>query len=129
MGDIMMSTEYSVYIDGNFYPKNEAKISVFDHGLLYGDGVFEGIRSYDGKVFKLDEHLSRLYQSAKSIDLHIPITFEDRRRGSSKISRQEILLAIYTVLRLLFHRVLGIIPTQASQREISLEAVGVSFER
>ena len=65
-----------IYIDGEFLPKAEAKVSVFDHGLLYGDGVFEGIRSYNGRVFKLDEHLERLYDSAKSIMLQIPIPIE-----------------------------------------------------
>lgn len=62
-----------IYIDGEFVPKKEAKISVFDHGLLYGDGVFEGIRSYKGKVFKLTEHLDRLYESAKTLMLQIPL--------------------------------------------------------
>jgi len=62
-----------VYIDGQFLPKSEAKISVFDHGLLYGDGVFEGIRAYKNLVFCLDEHLDRLYMSARAIALHIPI--------------------------------------------------------
>jgi branched-chain amino acid aminotransferase len=52
--------ELLVYLDGDFVPKSEAKISVFDHGLLYGDGVFEGIRAYNGLVFKLKEHLIRL---------------------------------------------------------------------
>ena len=65
-----------IYIDGEFLPKAAAKVSVFDHGLLYGDGVFEGIRSYNGRVFKLDEHLERLYDSAKSIMLRIPIPIE-----------------------------------------------------
>ena len=69
-----MSKEYDVYIDGKYYPKSEAKISVFDHGLLYGDGVFEGIRAYEGCVFKLDEHIDRLYESAKSIELIIPLS-------------------------------------------------------
>jgi branched-chain amino acid aminotransferase len=62
-----------VYIDGKFYDRSEAKISVFDHGLLYGDGVFEGIRVYNGKVFKLAEHIDRLYRSAKAILLEIPM--------------------------------------------------------
>ena len=62
-----------VYIDGRFYDKDDAKISVFDHGLLYGDGVFEGIRAYNGRVFKLEEHVSRLYASAKTILLNIPM--------------------------------------------------------
>ena len=65
-----------IYIDGEFLPKAEAKVSVFDHGLLYGDGVFEGIRSYNSRVFKLNEHLERLYDSAKSIMLQIPIPIE-----------------------------------------------------
>ena len=61
-----------IYIDGKFYPEEEAKISVFDHGLLYGDGVFEGIRAYEGRVFKLEEHLARLEDSAKAILLKLP---------------------------------------------------------
>src|SRR5881397_2266591 len=69
--------ELSVYVDGKFYPQSEAKVSVFDHGLLYGDGVFEGIRAYNGRVFKLDRHLDRLYHSAKAIDLKIPHTKEE----------------------------------------------------
>jgi branched-chain amino acid aminotransferase len=63
-----------VYINGKLYDKQQAAISVYDHGLLYGDGVFEGIRSYSGKVFRLDEHLDRLWNSAKAILLQIPIS-------------------------------------------------------
>ena len=62
-----------VWIDGQYFEKDEAKISVFDHGLLYGDGVFEGIRAYNGKVFRLAEHVKRLYMSAQAIWMHIPI--------------------------------------------------------
>jgi branched-chain amino acid aminotransferase len=69
-----MPEELLVYIDGKFYPKSEAKISVYDHGLLYGDGVFEGIRAYNGIVFKLKEHIDRLYRSAHPIFLKIPLT-------------------------------------------------------
>jgi len=65
-----------VYVDGQYYPKSEAKISVFDHGFLYGDGVFEGIRAYNGIVFKLKEHVSRLCQSAHVMTLQIPLTKE-----------------------------------------------------
>ncbi|MFA5372727.1 MAG: branched-chain-amino-acid transaminase [Candidatus Omnitrophota bacterium] len=65
-----------IYINGKFYDKENAKISVFDHGLLYGDGVFEGIRAYDRLVFKLKEHIVRLYESAHSIMLKINITQE-----------------------------------------------------
>ncbi|MBI4388207.1 MAG: hypothetical protein HY582_04115, partial [Candidatus Omnitrophica bacterium] len=64
--------EPAIYLNGEFYPKSEAKVSVFDHGLLYGDGVFEGIRSYNCLVFKLKEHLDRLYESAHTIMLQIP---------------------------------------------------------
>jgi len=63
-----------IYVNGEFLDKEDAKISVFDHGLLYGDGVFEGIRVYHGKVFKLKEHIERLYESAKSIYIEIPMT-------------------------------------------------------
>jgi branched-chain amino acid aminotransferase len=66
-----------VYIDGKFYDEKNAKISVFDHGLLYGDGVFEGIRAYNGRVFKLTEHIERLFYSAKAILLEIPMTPKD----------------------------------------------------
>lgn len=72
-----MNAELFVYIDGVYYPKSEAKISVFDHGLLYGDGVFEGIREYNGVVFKLKEHVDRLYRSAHVIELNIPMTKEE----------------------------------------------------
>jgi branched-chain amino acid aminotransferase len=63
-----------VYINGKLFDKGEAKISVFDHGLLYGDGVFEGIRVYNGKVFRLREHVERLYESARSINLEVPLS-------------------------------------------------------
>ena len=69
--------ELMVYVDGKFYPQSEAKISVFDHGLLYGDGVFEGIRAYNGRIFKLDRHMDRFFHSAKAIDLKIPHTKEE----------------------------------------------------
>jgi|SRR5271157_5964873 len=63
-----------IYIDGKFYTKDNAKISVYDHGLLYGDGVFEGIRAYNGRVFRLDEHVDRMYDGAKAIMLTPPVT-------------------------------------------------------
>ena len=65
-----------IYLNGEYVEKEDAKISVFDHGLLYGDGVFEGIRLYDGCVYKLDEHLERLEHSAKAILLDMPMTRE-----------------------------------------------------
>jgi len=63
-----------VYIDGNFVPEEDAKVSIFDHGFLYGDGVFEGIRAYNGRIFRLQEHLDRMFDSAKAIDLEPGIT-------------------------------------------------------
>ena len=70
-------TESLVYIDGEFVPESEAKISVFDHGFLYGDGVFEGIRAYRGVVFKLKEHIDRLYDSARFLRIEIPMSKEE----------------------------------------------------
>ena len=63
-----------VYLNGKFVPKDEARVSVFDHGFLYGDGVFEGIRVYEGNVFRLKPHIDRLYESANTIVLKIPMT-------------------------------------------------------
>ena len=65
------------FIDGEFVPLAEAKVSVFDHGLLYGDGVFEGIRAYKGRIFRLDQHLERLYASASGIQLTIPMSIDE----------------------------------------------------
>jgi branched-chain amino acid aminotransferase len=69
--------EAKIFIDGKFYSEADAKVSVFDHGLLYGDGIFEGIRFYNGRVFRLEQHLDRLWKSARSICLHIPMTREE----------------------------------------------------
>ena len=69
-----------VFIDGEYYSRAEAKVSVFDHGLLYGDGVFEGLRIYNGKVFKLKEHIERLYLSARAILLDVPMGKEDMEK-------------------------------------------------
>src|SRR5690242_1117869 len=66
-----------IYIDGKYLDEKHAKVSVFDHGLLYGDGVFEGIRAYNGRVFKLQEHIERLFYSAKAILLTVPLTHQE----------------------------------------------------
>ncbi len=84
-----MEKELSVYIDGAFYPKSQAKISVFDHGLLYGDGVFEGIRAYNGSVFRLREHVDRLYRSAHMIMLDV----------SSILPKEKMIEAVLETLR------------------------------
>ena len=64
----------TIYLDGSYVPEEQAKVSVFDHGLLYGDGVFEGIRAYHGRVFKLHDHIIRIFESAKTLRLEIPMT-------------------------------------------------------
>ena len=69
-----MKKEPLVYLDGTFVERSKAVVSVFDHGLLYGDGIFEGIRAYGGRVFRLADHIDRLYDSAKSIRLKIPLS-------------------------------------------------------
>jgi len=94
-----------VYIDGKFYPKDEAKISVFDHGFLYGDGVFEGIRAYDGVVFKLKEHIDRLYNSAHAIMLNIPLSKEEMIEAVLETLRRNNLRDAY--IRLVVTRGVG----------------------
>lgn len=84
-----------IYINGEFKKEDEANISVFDHGLLYGDGVFEGIRAYDGKVFKLREHIDRLFDSAKAIDLKCPLKKEELIEAILKILRRNELEDAY----------------------------------
>ena len=75
---------FKICINGKLYDKEDAKISVYDHGLLYGDGVFEGIRSYGGKVFRLEQHLARLWNSAKAIWLEIPMTARGDGQGGQR---------------------------------------------
>lgn len=75
--DAQPKQEMTIFVDGEYLPEAEAKVSVFDHGLLYGDGIFEGIRFYNGRVFKLEEHHDRLWDSARSICLEIPMSREE----------------------------------------------------
>ena len=77
-----------IYIDGSFYDQAEAKISVFDHGLLYGDGVFEGIRFYNDRVFRLDEHVQRLWHSAQAIALELPMSKSELIAATLETIRQ-----------------------------------------
>src|SRR3989338_1834903 len=76
-----------IYINGRFVPRKDAKVSVFDHGLLYGDGVFEGIRSYKRRVFRLEEHMDRLYETAHTPMIKVPLT------------KQQLMAAIVTTLK------------------------------
>ncbi|PIV64838.1 MAG: branched-chain amino acid aminotransferase [bacterium (Candidatus Ratteibacteria) CG_4_10_14_3_um_filter_41_18] len=84
-----------IWLNGKLVPKEGARVSVFDHGLLYGDGVFEGIRSYNGRIFKLTEHLERLYRSAKSIILKIPLSSGELEEAIIKTLRANNLKDAY----------------------------------
>jgi len=77
-----------IYMNGELVPEAEAKVSVFDHGLLYGDGVFEGIRSYSGRIFALEAHVDRLYDSAKAIALEIPMTRQEMMQAVALTCRE-----------------------------------------
>ena len=100
-----MEKELLIYIDGEYYPKSRAKVSVYDHGLLYGDGVFEGIRTYDGVVFKLKEHINRLYRSARVIMLDIPLTKVQMMKAVLETLRKNNLRDAY--IRLIVTRGVG----------------------
>ena len=79
--------EQVIYLDGQYVTKENAKVSVYDHGFLYGDGIFEGIRVYDGNIFKSREHLNRLYDSAKSIQVEIPLTYDEMQEAMAETIR------------------------------------------
>ncbi len=100
-----MEKEIAIYIDGVYYPKSQAKISVYDHGLLYGDGVFEGIRAYEGIVFKLREHIERLYLSAHAIMLKIPLSKKEMLKAVIETLRKNKLTNAY--IRLVVTRGVG----------------------
>ncbi|HKM59570.1 MAG TPA: branched-chain-amino-acid transaminase [Candidatus Bathyarchaeia archaeon] len=100
-----MSSELVVYIDGQYFPKSQAKISVYDHGFLYGDGVFEGIREYNGVVFKLKEHIDRLYRSAHAIALNMPLTKEEMTKAVVETLRKNKMKDSY--IRLVVSRGVG----------------------
>jgi branched-chain amino acid aminotransferase len=108
-----------VYIDGKLYDKEDAKISVYDHGLLYGDGVFEGIRSYAGKVFRLKQHLDRLWNSAKAIWLEIPMSQDAMAKAIQDTLATNGILDGY--IRLVVTRgvgTLGLDPNRCSQPQV-----------
>jgi branched-chain amino acid aminotransferase len=120
--------EAKIYIDGKFYSEASAKISVFDHGLLYGDGIFEGIRFYNGRVFRLEEHLYRLWDSARSICLEIPMTKRDMTEAVLETIRQNRLRDGY--IRLLVTRGignLGLNPTQCKSPSVIIIAATIAL--
>jgi branched-chain amino acid aminotransferase len=117
-----------IYIDGTFYPESEAKISVFDHGLLYGDGVFEGIRFYNGRVFKLEEHIDRLFDSARAICLTIPATKSEMTEIILESIRQNDLRDGY--IRLIVTRgagTLGLSPDRCKKPTIIVIAASITL--
>lgn len=108
-----------VYVSGEYVPKDEAKISVFDHGFLYGDGVFEGIRVYGGRVFRLEEHLQRLWESARAISLEVPLSRAKLKEKILETLRRNELRDAY--IRLIVSRGkgdLGLDPGKCSQAEL-----------
>jgi branched-chain amino acid aminotransferase len=120
--------ELKIYIDGKFYPEGEAKVSVFDHGLLYGDGIFEGIRFYNGRVFRLEEHIDRLWDSARSICLEIPISAGEMTEALLETIRQNDLRDGY--IRLLVTRGignLGLNPAQCKRPSIIIIAAKIAL--
>jgi branched-chain amino acid aminotransferase len=120
--------EAKIYIDGKFYPEAEAKISVFDHGLLYGDGIFEGIRFYNGRVFRLEEHLRRLWDSAHSIQLKIPMTMREMSDALLETIRQNHLRDGY--VRLVVTRGignLGLNPAQCKSPSVIIIAATIAL--
>jgi branched-chain amino acid aminotransferase len=117
-----------IYISGKFVPQEDAKISVFDHGLLYGDGVFEGLRSYRGKVFRLREHIGRLYESARAICLEIPMTLDAMCNAVNEAVRINKLEDGY--IRLVVTRgagTLGLDPNRCSNPQVIIIADAISL--
>ncbi len=117
-----------IYIAGQFYSKEDAKISVYDHGLLYGDGVFEGMRSYSGKVFRLDEHLQRLYESAHAIHLQIPISKNEMEQAVKETLKRNNLHDAY--IRLVVTRgagSLGLDPNRTSHPQVIVIADSITL--
>lgn len=117
-----------IYINGEFFDKENAKISVYDHGLLYGDGVFEGMRAYSGNVFRLKEHLERLYESAKAIHLTIPISPSEMTDAVKKTLEKNGLRDAY--IRLVVTRgagSLGLDPNKTSNPQVIVIADSITL--
>lgn len=117
-----------VYVDGDYVPKERASVSVFDHGFLYGDGIFEGIRAYNGRVFKMDEHLDRLYESAHTLMLDIPLSKEELREAVLETCRRNDLRDCY--IRLVVSRGagdLGLDPRKCRRATVVIIADGIQL--
>lgn len=117
-----------IFINGKFYAKEDAKISVYDHGLLYGDGVFEGMRSYSGKVFRMQEHLDRLYESARAIMLTIPLSKDEMADAVNQTLKLNQLSDAY--IRLVVTRgagALGLDPNRTSDPQVIVIADSIAL--
>ncbi|MEP7015062.1 MAG: branched-chain-amino-acid transaminase [Verrucomicrobiota bacterium] len=118
----------TIYVDGKFCPEADAKVSVFDHGLLYGDGIFEGIRFYNGRVFRLEEHLERLWDSARSIMLEIKMSMREMTEALLETIRKNDLRDGY--IRLIVTRGvgnLGLNPTQCKHPNVIIIATTIAL--
>jgi branched-chain amino acid aminotransferase len=117
-----------IFIDGKFYSKENAKVSVFDHGLLYGDGIFEGIRFYNGRVFRLEEHLDRLWDSARSICLEIPMSKREMTEALLETIRQNNLRDGY-IRQIVTRGVgnLGLNPAQCERPSVIIIATTIAL--
>ena len=120
--------ELTIYLDGKFVPESEAKVSVFDHGLLYGDGIFEGIRFYNGRVFRLEEHHDRLWDSARSICLDIPISRAEMTEALLETVRRNDLREGY-IRQIVTRGVgnLGLNPAQCKQPSVIIIATTIAL--
>jgi branched-chain amino acid aminotransferase len=117
-----------IFMNDRLVPEEEARISVFDHGLLYGDGVFEGLRSYSGRVFRLDAHLDRLWASARAISLEIPLAKEVVARAVNETLAANKLIDGY--VRLLVTRgagSLGLDPNRTKNPQVIVIADTISL--
>lgn len=123
-----MAGEMIIYLDGQFVKQSEAKVSVFDHGLLYGDGVFEGIRAYNGRIFKCKEHIDRIFAAAKAIMLEIPMTKAELTEAMLETCRRNNLSDGY--IRLVVTRGtgdLGLSPTKCPKATVFIIAATITL--
>ncbi|HEX8280158.1 MAG TPA: branched-chain-amino-acid transaminase, partial [Chthoniobacterales bacterium] len=120
--------DLTIFLDGKFVPEADAKVSVFDHGLLYGDGIFEGIRFYNGRVFRLEEHTDRLWDSARSICLEIPMSKEAMNEALLETIRQNGLRDGY-IRQIVTRGVgnLGLNPVQCKRPSVIIIATSIAL--
>src|SRR5438067_1655073 len=128
LGPAKAAKPMTIFLDGEFVPEGDAKVSVFDHGLLYGDGIFEGIRFYNGSVFRLEEHLDRLWDSARSICLELPMSRSEMKEALLETIRKNDLREGY--IRLIVTRGvgnLGLNPTQCKRPSVIIIATTIAL--